>query len=98
MIEKGKETRVFNGRKYILEHALKADFAFVRAHRADRWGNLVYQGTSRNFNETMAGAAKVTIAEVDEMVELGEINAECVTTPSIYVNRICSYKDSREGA
>jgi len=98
VIEKGKETRMFNGRKYLLEHALNADFAFVRAHKADRWGNLVYQGTSRNFNATMAGAAKVTIAEVDEMVQLGDINPETVATPSIYVNRICSYKDSREGA
>ncbi len=98
VIEKGKETRVFDGRKYVLEHALKADFAFVRAHKADRWGNLVYQGTSRNFNATMAGAAKVTIAEVDQMVELGDINPEAVSTPSIYVNRICSRKESREGA
>ena len=97
-VEKGKESRVFNGRKYILEQALYADFAFVRAHKADRWGNLVYQGTSRNFNATMAGAAKVTIAEVDEMVELGDINPETVVTPSIYVTRVCSYKDSREGA
>ena len=95
-IGKGKETRVFNGKEYVLEHAIKADFAFVRAHHADRWGNLVYQGTSRNFNGTMAGAAKVTIAEVDEMVELGSINPEAVATPSIYVNRVCSRKESKE--
>ncbi|MEK7353932.1 MAG: 3-oxoacid CoA-transferase subunit A, partial [Chloroflexota bacterium] len=98
VMEKGKETRVFDGRKYVLETALKADFAFIRAYKADRWGNLVYQGTSRNFNGTMAGAAKVTIAEVDQMVELGELAPEAVSTPSIYVNRICSRKDSREGA
>lgn len=97
VITKGKETRVFEGREYVLEHAMKADFALVRAHKGDRWGNLVYQGTSRNFNGAMAGAAKVTIAEVDEMVELGEIHPEAVATPSIYVNRLCSRKDSREG-
>ena len=97
VIEKGKESRVFDGKKYLLEYALKADFALVRAHKADRWGNLVYQGTSRNFNGAMAGAAKVTIAEVDEMVELGELNPEGIATPSIYVNRVCSRKDSREG-
>lgn len=98
VIGKGKETRVFNGEEYVLEHAIKADFALVRAHQADRWGNLVYQGTSRNFNGAMAGAAKVTIAEVDEMVELGSINPEGVSTPSIYVNRICSRKESKEVA
>jgi len=96
IVDKGKETRIFDGRKYLLEYALKADFAFIRAHQADRWGNLVYQGTSRNFNGAMAGAAKVTIAEVDEIVELGAIKPEAVATPSIYVNRIASRKESRE--
>jgi 3-oxoadipate CoA-transferase alpha subunit len=86
--EEGREVRVFNGRRHILEHALTADFALIHAHRADRWGNLVYQGTSRTFNATMAGAAKVTIAEVDEIVELGELDPEAVVTPSIYVNRV----------
>lgn len=98
VIAKGKESRTFDGRECVLEHAIKADFAFVRAHKADRWGNLVYQGTSRNFNGAMAGAAKVTIAEVDQMVELGEISPEAVATPSIYVNRVCSRNDSKEGA
>jgi 3-oxoadipate CoA-transferase alpha subunit len=97
IIGKGKETRTFDGKEYVLEHAIKADFALVRAHYADRWGNLVYSGTSRNFNGAMAGAAKVTIAEVDQMVELGEISPEGVATASIYVNRICSRIDSREG-
>ncbi len=92
----GKETRTFNGREYILEYALKADFAFVRAHKADRYGNLVYQGTSRNFNGAMAGAATVTIAEVDEMVELGDLIPEAVGTPAIYVDRVVSRQDSRE--
>ena len=98
VIDKGKESRVFNGKKYLLEYALKADFALVRAHHGDRWGNLVYQGTSRNFNGAMAGAARVTIAEVDEMVELGQINPEAAATPSVYVNRVVSRKESREGA
>jgi len=86
--EDGKEARVFNGKKYLLEYALTADFALIHAHKADRWGNLVYQGTSRSFNATMAGAARVTIAEVDEIVELGEIDPEEVVTPAIYVDRI----------
>ena len=88
VVEEGKEVRVFNGRRHILEHALTADFALIHAHKADRWGNLVYQGTSRTFNATMAGAAKVTIAEVDEIVELGELDPEAVVTPGIYVDRI----------
>jgi 3-oxoadipate CoA-transferase alpha subunit len=96
VIAKGKETRVFDGRECVLEHAIKADFGFVRAHRADRWGNLVYQGTSRNFNGTMAGAARITIAEVDEMVELGTISPEAVATPSVYVDRVVSRKDSSD--
>ncbi len=96
IIGEGKETRVFDGLEYVLEPAIKADFAIIRAHQSDRWGNLVYQGTSRNFNGTMAGAAKVTIAEVDEMVELGALNPEAVATPSIYVNRVCSRKESKE--
>ena len=98
VIGEGKEIRIFNGKEYVMEHAIKADFAFVRAHHADRWGNLVYQGTSRNFNGAMAGAAKVTIAEVDEMVDIGSINPDAVHTPSIYVNRVCSRKESKEVA
>ncbi len=97
IIEKGKEKRTFNGREYILEHALKADFSFVRAYKGDRYGNLVYQGTSRNFNGAMAGAATVTIAEVDETVELGDLNPEVVATPGIYVTRVVSRQDSPEG-
>ncbi|MFC2014774.1 CoA transferase subunit A [Chloroflexota bacterium] len=96
VIDEDKESRIIDGRKYLLEYALKADFALVRAHKADRWGNLVYKGTSRNFNGAMAGAAKITIAEVDEMVELGELNPEGIATPSIYVNRVASRQDSKE--
>lgn len=88
VVEKGKEKRTIDGREYLLEYALKADFAFVRAYRGDRRGNLVYQGTSRNFNATMAGAAKVTIAEVDEVVDLGVLGPETITTPGIYVDRV----------
>jgi 3-oxoacid CoA-transferase subunit A len=84
----GKETRDFNGRMYVLERALHADFAFVRAWKGDKWGNLVYRKTARNFNPVMATAARVTIAEVEHLVELGTIEPDCVHTPAIYVQRI----------
>ena len=87
-IEKGKQIVEVDGRKYLVETAIKADFALIRAHKADRWGNLVYRGTSRTFNATMAGAARVTIAEVDEVVELGELNPDHIVTPGVYVNRV----------
>jgi 3-oxoadipate CoA-transferase alpha subunit len=87
-VEKGKEVREFNGRKYLLEHALHSDFALIRAHKADRYGNLVYRGTSRTFNPVMAGAARVTVAEVDEVVELGELDPEAIVTPGVYVQRV----------
>jgi 3-oxoadipate CoA-transferase alpha subunit len=88
LAEKGKEVRDFNGEKYILEQAFKADFALIHAHKADRWGNLVYRGTGRSFNALMAGAARVTIAEVDKIVELGELDPEVIVTPGIYVDRV----------
>ena len=88
LIAEGKETHVFDGRTYLLERALRADFAFVWAHRADTLGNLVYKGTSRNFNAVMATAAAVTIAEVEEIVEPGGIDSDMVHTPGLYVNRI----------
>ena len=87
-IQKGKETKFFDGKEYVLERAIKADFAFIRGYKADRYGNVVYKGTSRTFNPTMAGAAKVTIVEVDEVVELGELDPEAVVTPAIYVDRV----------
>ena len=87
-LARGKEIREFDGRQYLLERAIKADFAFVRAYKGDQRGNLTYQGTSRNFNATMAGAAKVTIAEIDELVPVGSINPETVVTPGIYVQRV----------
>ena len=88
VVEPGKEVRVFNGRPHLLEHAIRGDFSLIRAHKADRFGNLVYRGTSRTFNATMAGASAVTIAEVDEVVEIGELNAECIVTPGLYVDRV----------
>jgi 3-oxoadipate CoA-transferase alpha subunit len=97
IIEKGKEKRTINGREYLLEHAIEADFALIRAYKADRRGNLVYQGTSRNFNATMAGAARVTIAEVDQVVELGELAPEAVATHGIYVDRVVTRENITEG-
>jgi len=97
VVEEGKETKIINGKKYILELPLEADFALIKAHKADRWGNLVYRGSSRTFNETMAGAARVTIAEVDEIVELGELDPEEIVTPSVYVNRVVCRPEEYEG-
>jgi len=88
VIEEGKEKRVFNGHEYLLETALRADFALIRAHRADAYGNLVYRRTARNFNPPFATAANVTIAEVDEIVELGQLDPEAVATPGIFVHRL----------
>ena len=88
IVAEKKETRDFDGRQYIMERALKADFAFVKAWKGDKWGNLVYRKTARNFNPMMATAAKVTIAEVEHLVEVGELEPDLVHTPSVYVNRI----------
>jgi 3-oxoacid CoA-transferase A subunit len=85
---KPKETRIIDGEKYILEYAIKPDYAFVHAHTGDREGNLRYAKTAKNFNHIMATAAKVTIAEVENLVEVGELDADCVHTPGIYVHRI----------
>src|SRR6202162_222698 len=87
-IASGKEERVIRGRRYILEDALGADFAFIKAYRADRMGNLVYRKTARNFNPIMATAAKTTIVEVEEIVPTGELDPETIVTPSIFVDRI----------
>ena len=87
-IAQGKETRTIDGRECLLEYALKADYTFIRAFKADRLGNLLYKGTSRNFNAVMATAARVTIAEVDEIVEPGFLDPEMIVTPGIYVKRI----------
>jgi 3-oxoacid CoA-transferase subunit A len=88
VVAEGKETREFDGRTYVMERAIKADFAFVKAWKGDKWGNLIYRKTARNFNPMMATAAEVTIAEVEQLVELGELDPDSVHTPSVYVNRI----------
>jgi 3-oxoacid CoA-transferase subunit A len=88
IVAEGKEVREFNGRSYLLERALTADFALVKAWRGDRMGNLVYRKTARNFNPMMAAAAAVTIAEVEELVEPGVLEPDSVMTPGIYVQRV----------
>ena len=88
MVAEGKEARDFDGRAYIMERALQADFAFVKAWKGDKWGNLVYRKTARNFNPMMATAAKITIAEVEHLVEPGELDPDMVHTPSVFVKRI----------
>jgi 3-oxoacid CoA-transferase subunit A len=88
IVAENKETREFEGRMYVMEHALKADFALVKAWKGDKWGNLVYRKTARNFNPMMATAGKVTIAEVEQLVEVGELETDTIHTPSVFVNRI----------
>ncbi len=88
IIEEGKERRYFKGRPHLLEHALRADYAFVRAWKADTLGNLIFRGTQRQFNPVMAMGADISIAEVDEIVAPGEINPNCVIVQGIYVQRI----------
>jgi 3-oxoacid CoA-transferase subunit A len=84
----GKETRVFNGKTYLLEHAFDADFALVKAWKGDRYGNLVFKDTARNFNPLMAMAGKITIAEVEELLEPGQLDPNFIHTPGVYVHRI----------
>ncbi len=88
LVAEGKETRVFDGKTYLLEHALRADFALLHAWKGDRQGNLVYRKTAQNFNPMMAAAARITIVEVEELVEPGEIAPDHVMTPGIYVQRV----------
>jgi len=87
-LAEGKEIRIFNGRPHVLEHALHADFALIKAHKADSMGNLIYHRAARNFNPIMATAAEITIAEVTEIVEKGQLDPEAIITPAIYVDRI----------
>jgi 3-oxoacid CoA-transferase subunit A len=84
----GKEVREFNGRSYLLVPALRGDYAFIKAWKGDRWGNLVYRKTARNYNAVMATAADHVIAEVEELVDLGELDPNCVHTPGIFVDAI----------
>ena len=88
MVAEGKEVREFNGRPFVMEEALTADFALIKAWKADRMGNLVYRKTARNFNPVMATAARCTIAEVEEIVEAGALDPDLVVTPGIYVKRV----------
>jgi len=87
-VAKGKECRVFNGKEYLLELALKTDYALIHAYKGDTLGNLIYRKTSRNYNPEMATAANITIAEVENIVETGEINPDSIHTPGIFVQRL----------
>ncbi|OIQ31009.1 MAG: succinyl-CoA--3-ketoacid-CoA transferase [Bacteroidetes bacterium MedPE-SWsnd-G2] len=92
-VAEGKETREFDGKMYVLEEAFKADFAFVKAWKGDAAGNLVFKGTSRNFNPCMCGAAKITVAEVEELVPVGELDPNQIHIPGIFVQRIFQGED-----
>jgi len=97
ILAEGKETRKISGRDYVLEYPIHADVALIKARAADRWGNLVYNKTARNFGPIMATAARCTIAQVDKIVELGELDPESVVTPGIFVQRVVAVK-SKVGA
>ena len=88
LLAEGKETRLINGRQYVFELPIHADFALIKAHRGDRWGNLVYRKAARNFGPIMAAAATCTIAQVHDVVALGELDPEVIVTPGIYVQRV----------
>ena len=88
MVAEGKETRDFDGRQYVLERAIRGNFAFIKAWKGDRWGNLIYRKTARNFNPMMATAAKATVAEVEELVPTGSLDPDQIHTPGIFVQRI----------
>lgn len=88
LVAEGKEVKEFDGRPYILERAIRGDFALVKAWKADKFGNLVFRKTARNFNPMMATAGKITIAEVEEIVDIGKLDPECIHTPGVFVQRI----------
>jgi 3-oxoadipate CoA-transferase alpha subunit len=92
MMAEGKEIKIIEGKEYIFEKPLRGNVALIKAYKADRWGNLVYKKTARNFNPVMATAADLVIAEVDEIVELGELDPEEIVTPGIFVDRIYQCK------
>lgn len=87
-VAEGKESREFDGKPYILEHAFQADFAFVKAWKGDEAGNIIFKGTARNFNPVMCGAAKITVVEVEELVPAGELDPNFIHVPGIFVSRI----------
>jgi len=95
VVAEGKETREFDGRSYVMERWIRGDFALVKAWKGDRWGNLVYRKTARNFNPMMATAADYVIAEVEQLVELGELPPDQVHTPGIYVNAVLEAKTAK---
>ena len=92
-VAEGKETREFDGKMYVLEHAFKADFSFVKAWKGDAAGNLIFKGTARNFNPNMCGAAKITVAEVEELVPVGTLDPNQIHIPVIFIQRIFQGKD-----
>ena len=96
MVAENKEVREFDGRKYVLERGLRGDFAFIKAWKGDRWGNLVYRKTARNFNPNMATAGRLTIAEVEHLVQPGEIDPDHIVTPGIFVHRIVHVPAARK--
>jgi 3-oxoacid CoA-transferase A subunit len=98
VLEKGKEKKTIDGKEYLLEKPLRADYSLVRAYKADKRGNLVYRGSGRGANPVMAMSGDVTIAEVDEIVEVGELDPESIVTPSIFVDRIVSVPDGALGS
>jgi 3-oxoadipate CoA-transferase alpha subunit len=97
-LAEGKETKVINGKGYVLETAMPADVALIKAHRGDAWGNLIYNTAGRNFNPIMATAARITIAEVNAVVEVGELDPEHVVTPGIFVDRVVVQKVQQHDA
>lgn len=97
-LAEGKETRCIDGKNYVLEYPIKADFALIKAHRADRWGNLVYRKAARNFGPIMATAAHTTIVEVNQLVPLGELDPEHIITPGIFVQHVFSLENLAETA
>lgn len=92
VVAAGKEVREFNGKKYVMEHGLSADLAIVKGHKADKHGNVIYNKTARNFNPVMATAAKITIVEVEEIIENGKLDPNNIHTPSVFVNRLIQGK------
>jgi 3-oxoadipate CoA-transferase alpha subunit len=97
-LAKGKETRVIDGKGYVLESPIHAELALIKAERADRWGNLVYRKTARNFGPVMAMAARTTVATVHELVPLGELDPEAVVTPGVFVQRVVRIERNRTAA
>jgi 3-oxoadipate CoA-transferase, alpha subunit len=90
----GKESRVIDGRHHVLEHAIHADVALIKAFKGDRWGNLVYRKAARNFGPIMATAARCTVAQVNEIVDLGDLDPEAIVTPGIFVQRVVSIRET----